>query len=157
MSKVLAEIISELNLTNLAKENETENNGKLVLTKDGLIELVLEENAFHSLVTQRLENLETIKKRAKNPGGSWFRKILVNLLAKAVNEEEVIEQVEGIQKKHKIQNIEIFTETVKKKKYLTLLWGKGRGQKFHFKANQFENSSAQDFIAKLKAFTEGKD
>lgn len=152
----MAEIISELNLTNLAKENETENNGKLVLTKDGLIELVLEENAFHSLVTQRLENLETIKKRAKNPGGSWFRKILVNLLAKAVNEEEVIEQVEGIQKKHKIQNIEIFTETVKKKKYLTLLWGEARGQKFHFKENQFRLEDVESFQKDLKSFIERK-
>lgn len=152
----MAEIISELKLTNLAKENETENNGKLVLTKDGFIELILEQNAFHSLVTQRLENLETIKKRAKNPGGSWFRKILVNLLAKAVNEEEVKEQVEGIQKKHKIQEIKIFTETIKKKEYLTLLWGEARGQKFHFKENQFDKNEIEDFQKSLKTLIEPK-
>ncbi len=152
----MAEIISELKLTNLAKENETENCGKLILTSDGFIELDLEENAFHSLITKRLENLETIKKRAKNPGGSWFRKILVNLLAKAVNENEVIAQVEGIQKKHKAESIKIYLETIKKKEYLTLFWGEGRGQKFHFKENQFEKNDFEKFQNELKTLVEKK-
>lgn len=145
-----------MKLMNLAKENETENGGELLLTQDGFVELVLEKNAFHSLVTQRLENLETIKKRAKNPGGSWFRKILVNLLAKAVNENEVKEQVAGIQKKHKVKDVRIYIETIKKKKYLTFFWGEERGQKFHFKENQFDKKQFEQFQELIKTLAEEK-